>query len=555
MRRIPRRKSLLDYLLPFLILISVGVIAVLGFQLFMNYGKQGKADVFFYVAEGKAKILPYGNTDWDNAFSGTKLLLGDSLKSSFGSRVVLKFFNDTLIRLGEDTAVTLADVDKSGDKELIQLNLDNGMVWVNGHKSAGVREASYEVRTKNMKVKATGTVFEVESDDVQIVRVFDGDVKVDVMVEAEGVERVADTLSVGVGQQLYLDEAAVNAFMENKSPSLLSAVDDEFKTTSWYKWNIKEDGSPTDFSSQSGVEEVTDGEEDLSADEEDLSADEEADGDEGGAEDEDADDEDADEEEDDSNNPVATPEITEPVDTTTDVGKLVIKGTVGSNVVKVVVESEVKGKTDSYVLGQFKEGDSVWSYNVSDTLGNIAEGDNVYSVYAFDKDGNKSDAAKIIITYEKGDVEVEGDLTAPKVLTFNGGESSTVTTDTVKVTGEVGGAASVVVNGYTLSKFTAGDTGWSYIASESLGNLKPGVNTYSVYGVDPDGNKSAVVEFTITYNKTGVEAGDTAEEEDSADDAAETEEQDDTTETPTEPAGETTDTAGETADSEVPYGF
>ncbi len=550
MRRIPRRKRPLDYLLPFLILISVGVIAVLGFQLFMNYGKQGKADVFFYVAEGKAKVLPYGNTDWDNAFSGTKLLLGDSLKSSFGSKVVLSFFNETLIRMGADTAVTLADVEKTSERETIVLNLDNGMLWVNGHKSAGAREASYEVRTKNMQVTATGTVFEVESDVAQIVRVFDGDVKVDVMIEVEGKERVADTFSVGVGQQLFLDSAAIGAFEENKSPSLLSAVDDEFKTTAWYKWNVKEDNSPTDFSvaANTSVEtdETTLTDEDAETDEEDTAADGE------NTDEENADEEDTenntDEETDDENNPVSAPEITEPIDTTTDVGKLVIKGTVGSNVTKVVVESEVGGKTDSYELSQFKEGDSIWSYNVSETFGNIAKGDNTYRVYAYDKDGNKSSAAKIIITYEKGAVEVEGDLTAPKVLTYNGSDSSTVTVDTVRVAGEIAGAEKVVVNGYTLSKFTAGDTTWSYLASESLGNLKPGENTFSVYGVDPEGNKSAVVEFTITYNKSGSDttAGDES--------ISSTEESNGDTETPAEePAAETP--ATETPVEEVPFGF
>jgi len=130
----------LDYILPFLVLVSIGVIGVLGFQLWSNWDQQGKGDVYFYVAEGKAKLLPYGQTDWDNAFSGTKLLLGDSIKSSMVGKVVLEFFNGTIIRMNDDTAVTLADLTKTADKEIIVVNLDNGSVWVNGQKSAGVKE-------------------------------------------------------------------------------------------------------------------------------------------------------------------------------------------------------------------------------------------------------------------------------------------------------------------------------------------------------------------------------------------------------------------------------
>lgn len=561
MRRIQRRKRPLDYLLPFLILISVGIIIVLGFQLFMNYGKQGKADVFFYVVEGKAKVLPYGNTDWDNAFSGTKLLLGDSLKSSFGSKVVLGFFNNTLIRMSEDTAVSLTDVENTGEKETILLNLENGQVWVNGQKSMGVREAIYEVRTKNLKVTATGTVFAVDSESEQVVRVFDGDVNVDVMIYSGGTERVADTFSVGVGQQLFLDSAAIRAFEDNKRPSLLSAVDDEFKTSLWYKWNLKEDKSPTDFSTAVRPDGITDSA--TLTDESNGTAIDETDDSEVEEDDkEDSDLIDSNEESDSDNNLVRTPEITSPIDTTTKVGKLVIKGTVGSNVTKVVVESEVKGKSDSYVLSQFKEGDSVWSYNVSESFGNIATGDNTYRVFAYDKEGNKSSPARIIITYEKGkdevEVEVEGDLTAPKVLTFNGGESSTVKTDTVTIAGSVGGAAQVVVNGYTLSRFTAGSTTWSYIASESLGNLKVGENTYTVYAIDSDGNKSETVSFTVTYNKEGAntsggssDAGDTKVESATVGETV----TNTSTETTTDTKVDTTETKEDSTEDSVPYGF
>lgn len=563
MRRIQRRKRPLDYLLPFLIFISIGVIAVLGFQLFMNFGKQGKADVYFYVAEGKAKLLPYGNTDWDNAFSGTKLLLGDSLKTSFGSKVVLQFFNDTIIRLDEDTAITLTDVTKSSDKESIVLNLDNGNVWVNGNKSAGVRDAEYEVRTKNMKVMATGTVFEVESDTEQLVRVFDGDVKVDILVDNEGQERVADTILVGVGQELLLDEASISAFEDNKSPSVLNAVDDDFKTTDWYKWNINEDDSPTDFANFSGS---TNGDSSLGnaeSGEEGLSDD--TDSDEEDMEDEDMESDDE-TEADVDNNLVKKPEITEPIDTVTTTGKLTIKGTVGSNVTKVVVESEVDGNTDSYTLGQFKPGDSVWSYNVSETFGNIAEGDNTYMVYAYDEDDNESSPAKIIITYDKGgesdeDVNIEGDLQAPTVSTYNGATSSTVDKDTVTVKGEVSGAKTVVVNGYTLSKFSPGDTSWSYIASESLGNLEPGENSFSVYATDADGNKSEVTEFTITYNKSGADtSGDdetTSSETSDTEDTEEVTDNSDSTATETDTdTGEESSTEEDTADEpDVVYGF
>lgn len=534
----------MDYILPFLVLVSIGVIGVLGFQLWSNWDQQGKGDVYFYVAEGKAKLLPYGQTDWDNAFSGTKLLLGDSIKSSMVGKVVLAFFNGTIIRMNDDTAVTLTDLSKAADKETIVMNLANGSVWVNGKKSAGVKEALYEIRTTNLLVKAKGTVFEVESEDgLEVVRVFDGEVNVDVMIKAGGSERVADTISVGVGQEITIDEATLSAFADNKSTSVLTGISDDFKDTDWYKWNVREDKSPTDFKLTPGITEM-EATSDVSLDEssadDELSTEEDVDATDDGS---------ADDEDDTLNNDISdtefpSPKILKPTATTVSEGTFVISGTVGADAEKIIVESNAGGTKDSYTLSQFKKGDTSWSYNVSDKFGNIKPGDNTYNVYAVYPDDEESEPAKITITYNKEAETVEGDLTDPVVNTFNGLESSTVTTGLVTVSGTIKGADKVVVNNYTLTKFSPGDTSWAYIASESGGNLKAGKNEYEVYGVDPDGNKSAAVKFTITYDKAEAAESDTAN---TSDEPA-------TEDTTTEESSDAAST-DESTDDEIPYGF
>lgn len=496
MRRVQRKRPI-DYILPFLVILGLGVIGVLGYQIWSNFAKQGQADVYFYVAEGNARVLPFGQTNWDMAYSGTKLLLGDSLKSSSIGRMVMQFFNGTLIRMGADTAVTLTDVTKIFDTEKISVNLDNGMVWVHGHKSDGVRQATYEVRTPHALVKATGTVFEVENGSVETIRVFDGQVAVDVMVKTDGKDRVADTVQVGVGQEMNLDEATIRAFEQSSSPSVLQAVSDSFKATDWYLWNMKEDANPTDFaakfqaggysdesrtsqtqmpvgSQQTSTQQISTTQE-LGSDIVDTSS--------AGS---------------------GAPVILVPGTSasTTDKNAMLLSGTVPKGTSKVMIVSNTPdGKTDSYTLGKFKLGDTTWSYNVSEKLGNFLPGDNVYRVYAIDGSGKKSDSAEVTITYNKAKVTITDALSAPVVATFNGTTVSTVTTGVVKVEGTIKGADKLVVNDYTLSKFVSGSTSWVYFANESGGNLKPGVNQYEVYGVAPDGTKSAKVTFTITYNK------------------------------------------------------
>ncbi|MBU1954119.1 FecR domain-containing protein [Patescibacteria group bacterium] len=495
MRRVNRRKKPVDFLLPFLILVSIGIIGVMAFQVWQNWDKQGKADAYFYVIDGKAKILPYAQTEWNNAYSGTKLLLGDALKTFPTGTAVIEFFNGTKVRLNHDTAVVLADLSKTSDLETIAINLDNGVAWIKGAKSAGVRDAHYEVRTADLLIKADGTVFEVESKDTQIVRVLDGDVSVEILVRTNGQERVVDTVSVGVGQEITIDDAALKAFVENQRPSVLRAISDDFKDTDWYKWNTTEDRSPTNFSLYSGSTKIDIATLDDSQPIISISGSGEVKtevdtinntvaGDESDAKVEES-------------GVLKTPVITEPKETTVKENSFVLKGTVAEGTVKVVVNSNI----GDYELGKFQKGDTDWSYNISVAIGNLLSGENVYKVYAVDKDGNRSTPAKITITYNKDAVTIEDKLTNPVVLTFNGSTSSVVDTDTVTVEGSIKGAEKVVVNGYTLSQFEAGATTWKYVARESVGNLKSGENEYEVYGIDPDGNKSAVTKFTITYNK------------------------------------------------------
>lgn len=493
MRRIRRQqpKTLLDYVLPFLLLVSIGIIGVIGFQVWSQWNQQGKADAYFYVAEGNAKILQYGETDWSNAFSGTKLLIGDSLKTLSSGRTVVDFFNGTLVRMENDTAITLEDLVKTSDRELIKLELENGMIWLNGKKSVGVREARYEVHTSHLNVKAKGTAFAVESTSVEAVRVFEGEVSVDITIGSGSAKRVAQTISVSVGQELILDEAALRAFEENKSPSLLKAISDEFKNGSWYSWNIQQDASPTDFSlppARSGDEE----EEEDDAEDENVEEDEEEASDES--------------DEDEVNNEfgdseTGKPSITSPTFTSTRESSFILSGSVPSGTAKVEVVAKGDGYTSTYVLSKFISGSTTFSYNVSAATGNFKPGENTYSVYAYDGEGKKGEPATVVITYEKEKVEITDALQDPAVVSFNGVSSSEVTESTVTVKGTVKGAEKVVVNGYTLSKFEAGSLEWSYVAGESIGNMKPGLNEYEVYAVDPDGKRSAVVKFAITYKK------------------------------------------------------
>lgn len=98
---------------------------------------------------------------------------------------------------------------------------------------------------------------------------------------------------------------------------------------------------------------------------------------------------------------------------------------------------------------------------------------------------------------------------APTILTIGGQKWNasdidtglTVTNLPVKVTGTVSGAEKVSVNNYFLQKFVPGlgEESFTYWLDIKNGNLKEGANTYEVYALGPNGEKSSSVYFKVNY--------------------------------------------------------
>lgn len=479
------------------------MVVILAFQVFGAFqGKTG--DVYFYVAQGNAKILPYGTSEWQDAFSGTKLLAGDSVKTLQGGRLVLQFYNGSVVRLEQDSGITLVDVAKRSGDEKIALTLDFGAAWVNRVITEDTKTSKFELKTEHMLVKDVGNIVEVEkAEATEVVRVLKGAIKVDIYANDDNKNEVADTQDVGVGQELDLDPATLKSFKNHENPSALIAIRDEFKGSSWYAWNVQEDEHATDFARQPKPNVLTGGtsSQTQASSQTQVTGSTQTSGSQTVQQTQ--------------SNQVPKVTITSPAqpEVTVTTGKLTISGTASSGTAKIFVTQTLAGTLENYQLQKFKAGDPTFTYNLAESYGNLKQGDNTYVFYGVDVDGHKGTSmSQVVVHYNVGAGSTQQTqqtqatqqnqaLTAPKVLSFNGVNSSTVTVGVVKIVGEVQGAAKVIVNGFTLGKFVPGTTSWIYYANENGDNLKPGVNDYDAYAVDAQGNESAHTKFTITYNK------------------------------------------------------
>lgn len=508
-RRAPRFKAT-DFIKPFLVIVVfIGVIIAawhfLGSALIGGGDTLSSEKVFLDIETGSAKAMTSSDNEWKNVPTGIYLYEGEKLKTQSDGRVTLKFFEKDTVRLDKSTEVEFASLMRDTVGGQAKIVLADGKLWVIVDKN-GSSISEFTIDTGLLKMKSSGGTFAVTHPGM--LYVLDGSVKVDIMHGKD----VVKSSTIGVGQELIIDEAIAADLSEDLTKEVIFAIDDAFKSSNWYRWNQQQEGAvelededmPLD--DEDSTDEVTEDEETTDNEEEVL--------------DEEEDEEEADP--DDTEAPTI-PQIETPGnngDTVTleDV-KQDIKGSVSIDTAVVIV--------NDYRLTRYVPGSKEFRYTANIDFGNLEVGENEYEVIAEDKNGNQSEAATITLVlpqevYDeaKEDTEEEEEdssedntpaasssggvtITAP-----NGGENLVTSETSFEIKGSVpAGTAKVSVNDYFLTGFLEGDSTFLYRASSTLGNLEIGeINTYTVEAYDSDDKLLGSASMTID-----VESGENGE--------------------------------------------
>lgn len=494
----------LEFLWPFLLILFIGIIIVLLFQLWFAWKDQKEFElknrVFLYLDQGQAEILPWGENDFAKAYNGSRVLEGDTIWTKKGSRAVLSFFNGSVVRLSSNTRLSLDLIKTNQKDDQIELTFKGGEIWINREeKEEGTLQ--FLVNTEDLKITSQGTIFAAGKNLVETVRVLKGEVKVEVLEKKNSIERVVEEISVGVGQQIEIDRSELEALRARQPISLLEAVSDLWKATEFFKWNSAQDENPIDYAAlmeaegEEMVEEATEvveeeGVEQERVEEEMVPEVEEATG------------------EISEVKITGTPQvaITVPAESPYSLEKdrIYLEGT-AENAQKIIVTSyDKEDKGEPYTLTRYIPGSASWNYLAFFEYGNLKEGENRYTVIAVNSLGEESEPKEVVIVVPEGIIiKAEEPLTKPEIVTLGGeplpenGVYST-TSDYLKIIGSVSqSTVKVVVNDFNLTLYVPGSTTWTYYAAEKFGNLAVGENVYQVYAEDKEGNQSEVLTFTI----------------------------------------------------------
>ncbi len=510
-RRAPRSRAT-DFIKPFLVIIIFIAIIVAGWKLLGSVfvGEKetlSSEKVFLDIETGSAKAMTSGSGEWKSVPTSIYLYEGEKIRTQSDGRVTLRLFEKDTVRLDKSSEVEFASLTRDAVGTTASIDLNEGKIWVEIDDKSADR-TDFTIQTGPLNLSSDRGVFAVTYPGK--LYVLEGSVKADVIHEGD----VVKSSTIGVGQELIIDESIAADLAEELQKEIIFALDDAFKSSNWYRWNL-----------QQGAGLIGD----LGEDEDDESLEEESDDstndeDEEAAEDTEEDPVEEEEEEIDENDkePPTKPQIEDPGnngDTVTlDSLKQDITGSVSADTEAVIV--------NDYRLSKYVPGSKSFRYTANTAFGNLEVGENEYEVIAVDKNNNKSEVASITLVLpqevydeesEEEEEESEDSEVSVPEASSSGGVSITspnngdnlVTSETAfEITGTVPeGTVKVEVNNYQLQGFSEGDSAFLYRANSTLGTLEIGeLNTYSVKAYDAEGGLVGEASMTID-----VESGATEE--------------------------------------------
>lgn len=426
-----RSHKVTDYIMPFLIIIAVGVIIVLVFNLFKALlFNETTGDAFLHLESGSVQIKAFGTDSYLDLNSDALVMQGDELKTSADGKAIVEFFDGTIMRMDGSSDILIEQID-DGDDPYINIMLVSGKLWFNKfYNSSG--NTDLEIAMTDVVVKSSSpAVFEVENEFDEIVRVIRDEVLVDIL--GRDGTNVVESETVGVNQEMVFTDKVLETYWLFQSPTVLSGISDDFEETRWFEWNTEEDKDPTPFSKSA-----------------------------------------------------------------------ILGGDEYVEVAPEVIEPEIEGEE-----------------------GEIADDDlDMEPVVEEEEEAEEVEEEPVeeeeVVEEEPVEEEPVGDLGAlgTPTITSVAGVTETnadgfyvVSSNPATITGGISGAEDVVVSGYTLKQFVAGDGTWTYYANADYDLMEEGENSYEVYALAPDGTKSESITVKVLYQPPAPVVEEPVEEE------------------------------------------
>jgi hypothetical protein len=441
------KKGLGSYIVPFILILGLVGTGVYILQnridfadvkkIFMppEVAKDEKVTVVF--EQGNNEVKSWNKTNWEILSTETFLQAGDTVKSGEGSALVLRFFEESELRLDKSSELKLIRLDKdevTGNH--LAVELISGQVWGRVMKP-NANDGDFIINTKQQLIQLNDDSLVNVSTNPENTRAIGGELLVNVAEVKNGTRRPVARIAVSAGNQISLDQLTIDQLKADERDVVLP-LSETFLKSEWYQWNIdKEDklGSHVTVAEVKAVE--------LESLKEGLVT-------------------------------VTSHEEGDSVS-----GKILVEGTYDGEKISKVFVNGIQA-----TLGL--SGD--WEAGVT-----LSEQSSQVTVSAIELDADeKKEALSFNLKVDASGPAI-GQVTQP-VVDENG--NGTLEGDKLELLGEVSAdAESVCVSHndgspYCLKAFASGDTSWRYLGAVTYGNVKSGKNKYTISATDSIGNTS-----------------------------------------------------------------
>jgi len=515
-----RRKGVAQVILPFIIIVLLIGIIWAAWSLISRVrdsGNRSASDpgIQVIIDSGGAKGMTANQDKWLDFIGTDDLYAGEKLKVNPNGRLTLFYSPEMELRMDRSAEVEIIEFQKNEEQYTALTQLEEGLVWASLGNLAP-SNSTFQLSTNLLDITASSANFAVEAPGT--VYMVEGKGTVDIKNENGDMLR---SVELGVGQQLLVDSSVLEDLEAGEEVELMFAMDDDFKRDNFYLWNAEQEGLISGDENTDGNE-TSEGENGDQEDGEEESV---------NSEDEASEEENSEKENDQENEEgeVVSGEVritapSEKAEHEVDFRTFTLEAKVPSNTANV--------KVGSYTLSQYKAGDSIARYYVSDANNNVSEGANTYTVTALDDNGNEIGRDSITVNVTAPEPDEESDDTDDEDNTPSGSvtitsPSSNASYETSNTTFNVvssvpSGTSYVEVNGYRLSQYSSGSGSATYYVNPVNNNVSNGSNTYTVRAFDVDGSEIASDSITVTVTGEDSNAGDTNETTDNSDSSEDT---------------------------------
>lgn len=241
------KKGLASYIVPFLlilILVGSGVYIlqnrvdfadVKQFFLPPEVAKDEKVTVVYQQGNNELKI--WNEERWQILGEEAYLQAGDSIKTGEGSAIVLRFFEDSEIRIDKESELKLIRMDRdeiAGNH--IAIELLSGQVWGRIMKS-NTADGDFIINTPQQLVQLNSDTLINVSNNPETTRLIGGEAVINVTELRNGTRKPVARLNAPAGEQIVLDTLTLDQLKADERDVFIP-LSEKFISSEWYLWNM-----------------------------------------------------------------------------------------------------------------------------------------------------------------------------------------------------------------------------------------------------------------------------------------------------------------------------